>query len=443
VQLGREKRRGGIIFMGKQYVSSERAHFMCPNMHFGILVDVKAEQNSQKIKNCFDNMAQAHPFLRSVIAYEKGTTKLYYKIEEESKVQISERESKDITEDIIWEDYKSIATKEWNVLHQGLLKVYVYPAKEGMKVLFVAHHLLGDGRCLLELMNEFVNLYVQDSKPGYAPERLIQGTEDLPEKSKLSGMSKYLVKNLNRKWRKENHRVSYDEYAKFARQFVKENPVFHEAMEVGQQEFNAMKIYCVENNITMNDLLMSQAYESMNVQKIVIAADSRSKLPWYHQGACGNYATAVGIVYKGKHRDDLMRARHIHMQVKKYMESNRKLMLVLSCYLAMENDLIDAVAIATLGDFKSKTAKFVGGNMFGFLKRDGVSVTNLGKINNPNIWEATFIPPASPAMIQTIGVLTVNDKMRLCSSYYENSISRPEVKKQLALLTLVKNTEIN
>ena len=99
----------------------------------------------------------------------------------------------------------------------------------------------------------------------------------------------------------------------------------------------------------------------------------------------------------------------------------RKLMLILSCYLTMDQTLIDAAAIAALGNFESKAAKFVGSNMFGFSKRDGYSITNLGAIDNPHIKEAVFLPPASPATRKTIGVLTVNGRMQLCSCTYTNA----------------------
>lgn len=418
------------INMEKQYICSERAHFMCPNMHFGILADIKGKLNAEKIRSCFNIMAQAHPFLRSVIRYESNSIKLYYQIEDESQVEIKERESFHT----IWEDYKSIAVKEWDVLHHGLLKVFIYPMKRGMRVLFIAHHLLGDGRCLLELVNEFVNLYIDAIEPVYAPERVIQGIKDLPYQSDLTGVSKCLVKYLNQKWRNEKKQVTYEAYARFSDQFVKENPVSHEVISMDQKSFYSMKKYCKEHGITINDFLMSKMYFEMKIQKIIIAADVRSKLACYKKGSYGNYATAMGIVIKNKHTDMLKKAKEVHKQVKIHTECNRKLMLVLSCYLNMEEGLIDAAAIATLGDFESKAAKFVGGNMFGFLKRDSISITNLGNFSNQYISEAIFIPPASPAASQTIGVLTVNDKMQLCSSYYKNSISRLEVKKQLTSL---------
>ena len=66
--------------MERQYVYTERAHFMCPNMHFGIIANVKAKYNNQKVNYSCDIMAKAHPFLRSIIKYEDGSERLYYKI---------------------------------------------------------------------------------------------------------------------------------------------------------------------------------------------------------------------------------------------------------------------------------------------------------------------------------------------------------------------------
>lgn len=416
--------------MERQYVYTERAHFMCPNMHFGIIANVKAKYNNQKVNYSCDIMAKAHPFLRSIIKYEDGSERLYYKILEKSMIEINIRES----EETLWEDYKGVSTKEWNVLENGLLKIFIYPIGEMMKILFIAHHLLGDGRCLLELVNEFVNLYAQSIESDYAPERLIQNIEDLPYKSELTGVSKYLVKRLNKKWIKEKKSVTYEEYSRFADKFVKENPVSHEIVKLDEERVQLMKKCCKDSEITINDFLMSKLYIGMKTQKVIIAADIRSKLSCYHKGACGNYATAMGIVCKNKNTDVFKKAKEIHKLVQIHMESNKKLMLVLACYLNMEQGLIDATAIATLGGFESKAANFVGSNMFGYLKRDGVSITNLGAISNNNIIEATFIPPVSPATIQTIGVLTVNNKMNLCSSYYKNSRFPIDVKNQLDML---------
>ena len=254
--------------MEKQYIRSERAHFMCPNMHFGILAYMDGKPDFSKVRSSLDRLSEAHPFLRSKMKYDEGSTDIFYDVGDSSAIEVNERESIDS----LWADYNKIGEKEWNVFENGLLKVFIYPVGEKMKILFVAHHLLGDGKCLLELVNEFANLYVQGIKPVFAQERLIQGIEDFPDKSDLTGVSKYLVRYLNKQWKKEQHLVSYEEYAKFAEEFARSNPVSHEVIRIDKQECISMRKYCKEHGITVNDLLMAKMYTAMQVNKIIIAA---------------------------------------------------------------------------------------------------------------------------------------------------------------------------
>ena len=68
--------------MKRQYLLTERAHFMCPNMHFGMLMEIETGYMEEKVKETLDKMSEAHPFLKSLIAYEEGTDRLYYNTSE-------------------------------------------------------------------------------------------------------------------------------------------------------------------------------------------------------------------------------------------------------------------------------------------------------------------------------------------------------------------------
>lgn len=189
--------------MERQYLVTERAHFMCPNMHFGMLVELRAEYDGNKIKETLEKMAKAHSFLRSVISYEEDGIRLYYDVKDKSMVSFVEKESMDT----MWEDYRAVSKCEWNPFVNGLLKVYAYNNSGQTTLLFIAHHLLGDGRCLLEIAKEFAECYVQNMEPKYVEEVLMRTIDDLPEKSDLTGMSKLLVKRANKQWQTEGKRV--------------------------------------------------------------------------------------------------------------------------------------------------------------------------------------------------------------------------------------------
>ena len=108
-------------------------------------------------------------------------------------------------------------------------------------------------------------------------------------------------------------------------------------------------------------------------------------------------------------------AKAVHEQVKRKLARTAELFLVLQCYASLNPGLLDAALISCRGGLPSKAGKFIGGMFFGFGAVKGCSITNLGKIESGSISAAFFIPPASPAMRKTQGVLTVNGVLTICS----------------------------
>ena len=398
--------------MERQYLVTERAHFMCPNMHFGILVELKEKYNKQKVLDTLIIQANAHPFLRSTIRYEDTTNKLYYDIHDISMTEFTELNDKNE----LWNIMKSLSKKEWNPFENGLLKVYSFTDTEKMTILFIAYHLLGDGRCILNIASEFANCYTDKMIPTYVEEHLIQSIDNLPDKSDLPYISKLLIRNANSKWKKEGRLVDYQLYSDFVKKYGELHNIEYKEHMITNDTYQDMVKSCKENNISVNDFLMAHMYNKFGITKIIIAVDIRNKLSCYRQGALGNYATAVSIISKLETSDIYKKAKEIHQLVKKKVGNNRQLMLVLSCYLNMDPGLLDAAAISALNGFDSKAGAFVGIGMFGMAKPESYSLTNLGKIENDNIISAMFIPPVSPAVKMTVGVVTVNDTVRICTS---------------------------
>lgn len=398
--------------MKKPYIRSERAHFMCPNMHFGIIIELSAAFDEAKLRDSVQKLAKVRPFLRCVIAAEGSMDTLYYKDTGASKTELVVLRN----EDSLWDDYKKISETAWNVFEEGMLKLYAYPKEKGMTLLFIAHHLLTDGRGLLELVQTFAGIYTTGISPDIAEERLIESIEDLPEKSALSGISRFLVKRANKQWKKENHAVSYAQYCAFAKEYGQMHPVEFEMYEMEREELQTIIQECRNHGVSVNDWLMAEMYLRTGTEKIIIAADIRDQLKNYNPGSLGNYSTAMGIVYKAKSTNVMETAKEVRKCVQKHMNNTRALMLVLACYFEMEPALLDAAAISALGGFNSRAAQFVGGGMFGMSSPKSHSITNLGKVEDEKIDSLVFIPPASPAAKFTLGVVTLNGVLRACSS---------------------------
>ncbi len=399
----------------RNYICTERAHYMCPNMHFGIMARIPADYDAEKVRQSVSAIQTAHPFLRSVIAEEPGSGKLFYQEQETLDIPITEK-----TDAGFWQrDYDSLGQNGWNVRRESMLKLLVYPARGDFEILFTVHHLLCDGRGLLQLVTEFAKHYVNGIAPDDAGERLIASQEDLPEKSDLPLLSRLLVDDVNRRWDREKHAVSYDEYLDFERTFIRDNPVCREVETIDGKELEAIQTCCRQHGVSVNDYLIARMMLEEETEKVIIAADIRDRLRCYKEGALGNYSTAFSVVTGKKDRKDsnvYELAERVAKRVASLRQEPHKEMLVLACYIRMRPELIDAVAISTLGGFKSDAGAFVGANMFGYAARNGNCVTNLGKVRSDVITDAVFIPPASPANEKTWGVLTINGRMKICSA---------------------------
>lgn len=395
----------------RKYLYTERAHYMCPNMHFGIMAEIGTEFDADGIFRSIDVLRSAHPLMRSLIAEEQGGSGIYYEEHPELEIPVTLREA-----DEDWQtDYDSVSSAGWNVQKEALLKVFAYPSGSGTRVLFITHHLLCDGRGLLQLVKEFADHYSNGAIPRSVDEKLMESLDDLPGGSDLRFISRMLIKDSNAKWRKEGHKVSYDEYLRFERDHDSKQVIKREIKNVDGEELDALLGLCRENGVSLNDYLIARMMTDEGTDKVVIASDIRNKIRNYKNGALGNYATAFGVVVKKRSPEIMELARSVDHEVRSIMSKPDREMLVLSCYFNMDPELLDAVAISTLGSFDSKAGRFVGSRMFGFEKRDGHCITNLGRAESSVIREGVFIPPASPANRKAWGVLTINDKMRICS----------------------------
>lgn len=400
----------------KNYVYTERAHFMCPNMHFGIMAQITRNYDEAQLRLSIAALQKAHPFLQSLLAEETDTGRFYYQIQDYLDIPIMIKKEVDLWQ----QDYEELSVRGWNVKKECLLKIVVYPTGKEFQILFIAHHLLCDGRGLLQLAEEFAAHYADGVTPQFAEEHLIQGLNDLPSNSDLPLISKWIIGDANRRWKKEGQRVMYEEYSVFEKAYIQKQKMKREIFTVCNQRLEEIQTLCRQHNVTVNDYLIAKMMLEENTSKVMIAADIRNQTKCYRQGAMGNYSTAFSVSVKKDRENVIFLAKRAASQVMNICQHPQKEMLVLACYIHMQPELIDAVAISTLGAFGSKAGAFVGKNMFGYGSQNGYSITNLGKIQSNIIAEAIFIPPASPAHQKIWGVLTVNNHMKICASSFKS-----------------------
>lgn len=402
-----------------QRIYTERAHLMCPNMCFGIVITIDAVFDMEKINKTVHDLSVAHPFLQAILGQDE--TGYYYKNTDTIKVQILyvNEEVSGVDDPIIIREYNNLTKKEWDLRREGMLKVVALRNGDKTVFLFVFHHLLADGRGALGLTEEFAACYKSDIIPHYVKEKLISSKNDMPRNSVLPFVSKLLVKRANKQWKKENHTLSYDEYIDIANKHLDLDEIDRNIKIEMPDAYKEMVEACHKHRVSVNDYLMAQMYVNDKTDKIVIAYDLREKISCYQTGALGNYSTAFSVVYKNKSDDIWEIAKEVHELINKRVSKPRDLYLVLQCYADLDGELLDASFVASRCGYHSKAAEFIGTMFFGFAESKGYSITNLGKLNSSNIEEAVFIPPASPAMKKTLGVVSVNGRMFVSSAVRE------------------------
>ncbi|MBO4750491.1 MAG: hypothetical protein J5546_09250 [Lachnospiraceae bacterium] len=412
---------------------TERAHLMCANMCFGMAMILPAVFEKQKITDSLETLAKAHPFCNAVLGHDEKGNAYFYDVKESSQIELifGEGEIDSIESGEIINQYETFTNKDWDITKEGMLKVIAWKSKEGTCFLWIFHHLLADGRGALGLCQEFADLYVEGVMPKYAPEKLISSA-DFPKESEMPWISRLLIKQANQKWEKEGHKpLSYGEYHAYADRFVKEDPVKHELTIPQPIEYQEMVRECKEHSVSINDLLMARMYLEEKTNKIIIACDLRDQLKCYNEGALGNYSSAFSVTLKAKDQGEFELAAQVHEKVQAILKKPSDLYLVLQCYANMDPALLDAAFMASRGAYESKAAEFIGKSFFAMDSPKGYSITNLGRIESANIKSAYFIPPASPAIRKTQGVLTVNGQMILCTSRRKGSNDRAGKGKEL------------
>ena len=408
-----------------QRIYTERAHLMCPNMCFGIAMAVNRPYDEAAIRDAVKRLAAAHPFLNALLGYAEAENAYYYRATDRPQVELRLKGGRyDAPESVlaapeIMKEYRQLTGRDWNLFEEGMLKISARQTGQKTQFLLVFHHLLADGRGALGLAEELAECYVRGLEPKSAPETLISSVQDFPPDSRLPLISRMLVSKANRDWEKERHCVTYADYHAFANEFLRSDRVRHSIFRIGQEKLDRIRQKCHEEQVTVNDYLIAKMMQEEKTRKVIIASDLRSRLSCYREGALGNYSTAFSVEVKKRvaaERSLFSLARTVHDRVAVTMARPEDLYLVLQCYAALDPGLLDTAFISCKGGFPSKAGKFIGSLFFGFEAGNGYSITNLGAIESESIADAYFIPPASPAICKTQGILTVNSVMTVCTS---------------------------
>ena len=171
----------------KKYITSERPHLFEPNIYISVAVKIEGNVTAEIAVEAVRTAYTANESTMSKIVL-CGNGSAYYEKQKESgcNIVIDSRGLKDIINDS--------EKKPFELKKGELVRTFIRPENNGVTFVIHAHHLVGDGKSVVVLVNDIL-----DSLDGKSPEikpMLLIDSDYLEKRAKLPARVKLLVKKI-------------------------------------------------------------------------------------------------------------------------------------------------------------------------------------------------------------------------------------------------------
>ena len=292
---------------------------------------------------------------------------------------------------------------------------------ETMKMVFLMHHLGGDGKSLMYFIEAFLK-YLNGEKREYQRIVLLD-KNTLPQAAKLPLWAKWLVKSYNKKWQKERRVFDFHDMSEAYEKFW-ENHSTVVRNEVTEGEKLREKLTACKNggagftSYTIAEMIQ----DSSRIQDVGLAVDGRLD----GNRTMSNQATGISVKCKYDRNKSLVEnAVAIDKSMQKKLNRIGFKYFVLRFMSEFDPTLVDAINLEFAGYFHSnisaKLAKLLG---YGYNTKD-LSITNLTRIDIPTeygnyrLTDLIFVPPVVSYGKNIIGMVTVGDRLNTAYHVYQ------------------------
>ena len=280
-------------------------------------------------------------------------------------------------------------------------------------LVFLMHHLGGDGKSLLYFIETFMSILAGEEVRKVPFDNL--PVSALPEAGRLPFLYRLFIRSWNRKWKKMRRVFTYEDMDSAYDAFWHEHKTKTVIEEYGSEELNAMLDECKRCGCSLTSYLTAVWLKDMpGLRDVGFAVDGRLK----DERTMGNFATGIHVKYR---YDDSLSIAENAVRINSLMKKNLAdpVMRYSVLHFTGEFDpaLIDSLSLEACGAFHTKlTSRFADIMTYGKKKRD-LSITNLMRAciktdyGAVRIDDITFVPPVVSYGKNLIGIITVNDRM--------------------------------
>ncbi len=423
--------------MEKIIMGNERIHFRSPNINVCYLVSIKGDFSDSQFEKAVEAVSKRHNMLTCVLETDERNNIWY--LFGKSKPSLEIYNDSKITDWIKW--YEKTDNHPFDFDSGPLVKFCIVKKEDVTDVIILGHHIIGDGIGYLNLLRDF--LLALDARLDTAPLKPVADNY-LETKSGLGLISSFFARGLNKSWRKSSKHFTHQEYVNLFNRYRQIHVPSMHISELNESELERLIAKCKESGVTVNETISTafikalQQIDSKYSNKELrfgVAANIRSemKVPVV-EGMC-NYTTGISIKIgydncKGFTENVKIMAQKLRAKLK-----NPKYRYEVVHFLnILDKDFIESAFFAAYDGFNNPSSKKLAKVLGETTDEKGIGISNLGlqDIGHFNTFEVTnvlFIPPAFPANVINIGVITIKSRLNLCLRYSKPEISDSFVEK--------------
>ena len=423
--------------MNRVYIETERQDLFDVSIVIAMRFHISGNVTESAIRIAFENAVRSHEILSTKVVIDAEGKAYYEKPEKENSTnKLADSDSASSSNKLFFEvnDWQNIIHREekkrFKIEEGEFIRGFVYESGsdesgDGASILFMMHHLGGDGKSLVYFIETFMKCLAEEGTKDVLEMRTIPAGDisDKALKDRVGPLA-LVPKIYNKKWLKEMDskeeagknakRVftfsdldeAYDEYWKDRESEIKEYVIAPETMTKVLEKCKEWKIGFTAYFTTA---FLRRMARKLDIGYAVDAREDGNK-------SMGNQATGISIKYAYNYDKSFRKnAEKVQSLMSNKLEDDGARNFILPFMAAFEPTLVDAINLEHAGAFRSKTSKSLA-NMLGYGKKTkDLSITNLTKLDIPDTYGSlkmdyfSFIPPVVSYGRNIIGLSTLGD----------------------------------
>ena len=407
-------------------IETERSDLFDVSIVISMRVHIKGNVNEDGLRSAFEEATKAYEILGCRVVLEEDGTAYYenenFEGQKEGNPVTSSNSQKCRNNKIFFKEssWRQILKREEKIrfkIEEGeFLKAFCYEMnEEGCSIIFLMHHLGGDGKSLVYFIESFMKA-LSGEKLEYSNIRLISAgpLDDKSQRDRLGPLA-FVPKSYNKKWNKDERKKSfnYSDMDKAYETYWKEHESTIDEYIIKPEKVNKMLGKCKEWNIGFTAYITTEF-----LRRLGRKADVGYAVDYRKDGnrCMSNQATGISIKYAYNYNKSFQEnAIKVQILMTKKLENDQSKEFILPFMASFEPTLVDAINLEHAGSFRSKTSKSLA-TILGYGKKTkDMSVTNLTKLDIPEEYGEykldffSFIPPVISYGKNIIGISTLGD----------------------------------